>query len=104
MENIFDINLEFTNNTSKKNIKGITSGTCSLLIQQIITGCEENTLIVTSDVQEALNLEQDLIYLLGKEKVWYFPDLETLPYDSFSPHKDIISRRLEIMYQLYTSI
>lgn len=100
MENIFDINLEFTNNTSKKNIKGITSGTCSLLIQQIITGCEENTLIVTSDVQEALNLEQDLIYLLGKEKVWYFPDLETLPYDSFSPHKDIISRRLEIMYQL----
>ncbi len=29
-----------------------------------------------------------------------FPDWETLPYDSFSPHQDIISERLEALYRL----
>lgn len=29
-----------------------------------------------------------------------FPDWETLPYDAFSPHQDIVSQRLETLYQL----
>ncbi len=29
-----------------------------------------------------------------------FPDWETLPYDSFSPHQDIVSERLTTLYQL----
>ncbi len=29
-----------------------------------------------------------------------FPDWETLPYDNFSPHQDIISERLRTLYQL----
>lgn len=30
----------------------------------------------------------------------YFPDWETLPYDHFSPHQDIISERLSALYQM----
>jgi len=30
----------------------------------------------------------------------HFPDWETLPYDTFSPHQDIISDRLSTLYQL----
>jgi transcription-repair coupling factor (superfamily II helicase) len=30
----------------------------------------------------------------------HFPDWETLPYDSFSPHQDIISERLETLHKL----
>jgi transcription-repair coupling factor (superfamily II helicase) len=32
--------------------------------------------------------------------VFTFPDWETLPYDNFSPHQDIISQRLATLYQL----
>jgi len=32
--------------------------------------------------------------------VLHFPDWETLPYDAFSPHQDIISERLETMARL----
>merc|ERR1712137_689668 len=28
-----------------------------------------------------------------------FPDWETLPYDSFSPHQDIVSQRLETLFR-----
>ncbi len=32
-----------------------------------------------------------------------FPDAETLPYDAFSPHPEITSRRLETLYRLTTA-
>ena len=32
--------------------------------------------------------------------VFSLPDWETLPYDSFSPHQDIISERLNALYHL----
>lgn len=60
------------------------------------------TLLVTSDTPSALSLELELTYLLGKcdIKVRLFPDRETLPYDSFSPHQDLISQRLETLSQI----
>ncbi len=36
----------------------------------------------------------------GKLEVFSFPDWETLPYDNFSPHQDIISERLRALYHL----
>lgn len=35
-------------------------------------------------------------------KVTLFPDWETLPYDNFSPHQDIISDRIAALYQMPT--
>jgi len=51
-------------------------------------------------MQQANRLEHELkFYLSGKSEVniLSFPDWETLPYDLFSPHDDIISRRLETL-------
>lgn len=60
------------------------------------------TLVVTSDTPSALSLELELRYLLRPHgiNVCLFPDRETLPYDSFSPHQDLISQRLETLSQL----
>lgn len=60
------------------------------------------TLIVTSDTPTALSIELELNYLLAKSaiNVRLFPDRETLPYDSFSPHQDLISQRLETLSQI----
>ncbi|MCL2914341.1 transcription-repair coupling factor [Shewanella corallii] len=60
------------------------------------------TLIVTHDTPSALALEAELSYLLqGAElPVRLFPDRETLPYDNFSPHQDLISARLETLSRL----
>ena len=38
----------------------------------------------------------------GKQEIVIFPDWETLPYDSFSPHQDIISQRIQCLYRLPT--
>lgn len=59
-------------------------------------------MLVVSDTPTALALEEEVSYLLGTHNipVRIFPDWETLPYDSFSPHQDIISQRIETLYRL----
>lgn len=59
-------------------------------------------LLVTADTPSAIKLEKELDYFLVDQAVdvQLFPDWETLPYDNFSPHQDIVSQRLETLYQL----
>ncbi|SEL86642.1 transcription-repair coupling factor [Pseudoxanthomonas sp. GM95] len=62
-------------------------------------------LAIAADNQAAHQLESDLHTLLGPEAdlpVLPFPDWETLPYDRFSPHPDIISQRLSALNRLPT--
>ncbi|HBK45652.1 MAG TPA: transcription-repair coupling factor [Xanthomonadaceae bacterium] len=60
-------------------------------------------LVVARDNQSAHQIEADLHALLGGDShlpVVPFPDWETLPYDQFSPHPDIISQRLNALHRL----
>ncbi|TKR32864.1 transcription-repair coupling factor [Luteimonas gilva] len=61
-------------------------------------------LLVARDNQNAHQLESDLRTLLGDADlpVMPFPDWETLPYDQFSPHPDIVSQRLAALHRLPT--
>ena len=59
-------------------------------------------LVVAPDTQTANELRRELGFYnrdVGVE-VLAFPDWETLPYDNFSPHQDIISERLHTLYRL----
>ncbi|KGE77987.1 transcription-repair coupling factor [Halomonas salina] len=56
-------------------------------------------LVVTADTAAAQRLEDDLAFY-SRLPVLPFPDWETLPYDSFSPHQDIVSARLRTLRRL----
>jgi len=58
-------------------------------------------LAVAPDSQTALRLETELRVFGGPGlDILAFPDWETLPYDIFSPHQDIVSQRLAALYRL----
>lgn len=57
--------------------------------------------MIAPDMQNALRLN-DEIRQFTDSMVAGLADWETLPYDSFSPHQDIISSRLATLYQLPT--
>jgi len=63
-------------------------------------------LLVTRDNHSAQQAVSDLQTLLvnatGSLPVVPFPDWETLPYDQFSPHPDLISQRLAALHRLPT--
>ncbi len=53
------------------------------------------TLIISPDIQTAHTLESELAFFCNQEiEIYLFPDSETLAYDVFSPHEDIISDRI----------
>jgi transcription-repair coupling factor (superfamily II helicase) len=59
-------------------------------------------LVVTPDSHSAgLLLRELAFYSRGQDiELLGFPDWETLPYDNFSPHQDIISERLHTLHRL----
>ena len=56
--------------------------------------------IVTSNAFEAQRLLEELPYFAPNLSINLLPDWETLPYDVFSPHPDLISERLATLYQI----
>ncbi|MEQ8955751.1 MAG: transcription-repair coupling factor, partial [Gammaproteobacteria bacterium] len=62
-------------------------------------------LVVVDDNESAEQLLLELKFFcqnLAEIPVFSLPDWETLPYDSFSPHQDIVSDRLSTLYRLPT--
>ncbi|QQX81941.1 transcription-repair coupling factor [Shewanella sp. KX20019] len=74
----------------------------ALTIANIAKQHQGVTLVVTADTPSAIALESELGYLLSETSIaiWLFPDRETLPYDSFSPHQDLVSQRLETLSRI----
>ena len=56
--------------------------------------------IITETAQDAQRLLEEIPYFAPKLKVNLLPDWETLPYDSFSPHQDLVSERLATLYHI----
>src|SRR3954469_22095393 len=56
--------------------------------------------IVTSGATDAQRLMDELAFFAPDLRCALFPDWETLPYDTFSPHQDLISERLATLWRI----
>ncbi|TPG10733.1 transcription-repair coupling factor [Rhodanobacter glycinis] len=72
----------------------------ALLIAEAARTHDGLLVAVTRDTQRAQALETELKIFAGGLPVLHFPDWETLPYDVFSPHPEIVSQRIATLYQL----
>ena len=68
-------------------------------IAQAAQACEGLTLVVANSSSHMLRLSEEIGYFFNGS-VFNLPDWETLPYDYFSPHQDIISERLSTLVKL----
>lgn len=58
------------------------------------------TAIVTADANDAQRLLDEMAFFAPGLRCALFPDWETLPYDTFSPHQDLISERLATLWRI----
>ncbi|HET7060897.1 MAG TPA: transcription-repair coupling factor, partial [Nitrosospira sp.] len=56
--------------------------------------------IITGSAPAAQRLLEEIPFFAPELRIYLLPDWETLPYDTFSPHQDLISERLATLYQL----
>ena len=76
-------------------------GLAMLLVRQAQLK-QQPLVVITADIHQAEQLKDEIrfFYSNQQENILGFPDWETLPYDVFSPHQDIISERLTTLYRL----
>ncbi|MEE3608814.1 transcription-repair coupling factor [Avibacterium paragallinarum] len=94
----FDINLP-TQSNDHKILANVIAGSDTLALAEIAQSHQGLTVVVTPDTRSAVRLSKVLAEFVS-QPVTFFPDWETLPYDSFSPHQDIISSRLSALFHL----
>jgi len=56
--------------------------------------------VVTAQAADASRLQEEIAFFDPALQCAVLPDWETLPYDAFSPHQDLISERLATLYEL----
>ncbi|WP_138172065.1 transcription-repair coupling factor [Haemophilus influenzae] len=82
-----------------KILGNVLQGADALAISEIAEQNQNLTVVVTPDTRSAVRLSR-ILSELSSQNVCLFPDWETLPYDTFSPHQEIISSRLSALFHL----
>ncbi|MDA0117978.1 transcription-repair coupling factor [Vibrio sp. T11.5] len=90
-----------TGSGDKKQVGNLQGASLALAIAELANQHTSHTLVAVADPQTALKLLQEVEQFTDQD-VSLFPDWETLPYDNFSPHQEIISDRIARLYQLPT--
>ena len=90
-----------------KDWAGLDSGSMAAVLAELARSQDHLFVVLAPNSSRAQHLADSLeFYLTGSgdqgndTPVMLFPDWETLPYDLFSPHQDIISDRIRVLHQL----
>ena len=76
----------------------------ALLLAQLAQAQSERRaqplVVFCANAQDVARLQAEVVYFHPRLRVLQLPDWETLPYDQFSPHHDLVSERLQTLYAL----
>ena len=77
----------------------LSTGSLPLVLsQQLPPGTPK--IVLTADSETALRLQTAWQFFRPQDNALFLPDWETLPYERFSPHQDLVSERLSVLWQL----
>jgi len=81
--------------------RGLAGAATGLYLARAAERLGRPLLVIARNAAEVARLEDELRFFANPSlPVLAFPDYETLPYDQFSPHPDIISQRLRTLSRL----
>ncbi len=89
----------FTTFTLPHNQSGLTGSADALYLAER-TRQAGPLVVVCASAWDANRLTEEIRWFDAELRICHFPDWETLPYDTFSPHPDLISERLATLHQI----
>jgi transcription-repair coupling factor (superfamily II helicase) len=94
-------NSPWPHTTGTRTAVGPFYGASDSLLLGELSRLERLLVVVAEDTSQAQMLVRELPFFLEDDvEILQLPDWETLPYDNFSPHQDIVSERLRTLYRL----
>ena len=76
------------------------AGSADALAVAQLAGRGRMLVVITANPLDAQRLQDEIAWVAPGMRAHLLPDWETLPYDSFSPHQDLISERLSTLYAI----
>jgi len=87
---------------SRPRYTNLSGSADSLALAQFAPG-HGPLVVIAANALEAQRLVEELPFFAPELRVHLLPDWETLPYDHFSPHQDLISERLATLHHIRTN-
>jgi transcription-repair coupling factor (superfamily II helicase) len=78
---------------------GFDGSSDALFLAQLAQQAKPIT-VFTANALDAQRLLEEIPFFAAELEAVLLPDWETLPYDTFSPHQDLVSERLATLYQV----
>src|ERR1051326_7027935 len=87
---------------ARKRYSGLTGSADALALARLAARGKALTRIpvIPAPALEAQRLADELAWFSPGLRSCLLPDWETLPYDQFSPHHDLVSERLATLYRI----
>ncbi len=83
----------------KKRYCGLTGSSDALALSRL-AAASRPLAVLSATALDAARLLEEIAWFAPQLRACLLPDWETLPYDSFSPHHDLVSERLATLYQI----
>ncbi len=84
---------------SRKRYSGLHGSADALVLARLADTTRPLT-VISATAQDAQRLVEEIAWFAPALRVRLLPDWETLPYDRFSPHHDLVSERLATLYEI----
>ena len=81
-------------------LSGLLGSSKAFFIASLFKKTNKTILIITPSEDEAEGLVKDINFFLGNNAAFFYPSWEILPFETQSPHPDIIAARINILYKL----
>src|SRR5688572_25739072 len=76
------------------------AGSADALTVARLAGAEKPLALISASAFDAQRLADEIVWFAPGLRVCLLPDWETLPYDQFSPHQDLVSERLATLFRI----
>jgi len=76
------------------------AGSADALAIARLARAEKPFAVITASALDGQRLAEEVRWFAPQLRVCLLPDWETLPYDQFSPHQDLVSERLATLYRI----
>jgi len=86
----------------KKRYCGLAGSSDALALTRLAAGSRPLA-VLCADALDAARMLEEIAWLAPQLRACLLPDWETLPYDNFSPHHDLVSERLATLYRIQRS-
>ena len=78
------------------------AGSADALALARLAAAARPLVVVSATALDAQRLLEEIVWFDPQLRACLLPDWETLPYDGFSPHHDLVSERLATLYRIHT--